>query len=530
MATPASAPAIHELLLCSSDETLSSSLALLTEISLGRLLEAKVHEYFNALGNKINEGRWENKEGDLFQKRVAEHALELNKISRGERLLNLFGILQQLSDTAAHDFNTRFDFSEAADDICSAAVRMLRDDKKSTFTGSDIGSMIEYQLTKLFGGMEIKLQQMSGEEREKLVNDVTKFVQGLPEDQQQFLTKKLGTNELSEAAIRKAIASGTMWTAFAAAVNFFGFTFYTTAAHLLAIISFHFLPFGVYIGLSSLIAVLSSGWMIPIAMIGGIWYIYRQNRNLKKAMVPLVVTTLCLSGMEKQGSEADLQQRTIDEAQKLWKDARAKRDQCRADTDQAQTVYNSARERLKGTCEQLQAARARGSSLTVELHAKDEELKEFLFESVQRLSTGDWGDELIQPANRIQNDCARLADAQDKKRGRSGFWGTIGGNLEFWSDSVNINQEIAAHKEELKIEALRVWGQTTKPSSPRALEILANLTDLGSQHKNVVETIQRLEREKEKESSAVTEANTALSQARVAQVTSESRYFGLAEV
>ena len=120
----------------------------------------------------------------------------------------------------------------------------------------------------------------------------------------------------------------------------------------------------------------------------------------------------------------------------------------------------------------------------------------------------------IDPAgrNRIQNDCARLADAQDKKQGRSGFWGTIVGNVGLWADSININQKIAAHKEELKTEALRVWGQTAKPSSPRALEILGNLAELGSQHKNVVETIQQLEREKEKESSAVTEANTALSQ------------------
>ena len=46
-----------------------------------------------------------------------------------------------------------------------------------------------------------------------------------------------------------------------------------------------------------------------------------------------------------------------------------------------------------------------------------------------------------------------------KKQGRSAFWGTIVGNVEFWSDSVNINQEITAHKEQLKIEALRVWGQ-----------------------------------------------------------------------
>jgi hypothetical protein len=530
MAASISAPVIHELLLCSSDETLSSSLALLTEISLGQLIGAKLHEYFNALENRISHGTWVNKEGDLFQKRVAEKAIVLNQISRGERLLVLLGTLQELSETSPHDFNTRFDFDEATDDVCSAAVRMLRDDKKSNFGGQNVDSMIEYQLTKLFGGMEIKLQQMSGQERDKLVNDVTKFVQGLPEEQQQFLTKRLGTNELSDAAIRKAIASGTMWTAFAAAVNFFGFAFYTTAAHVLAIISFHLLPFGVYVGLSSLIAVLSSGWILPIAVIGGIWYVHHQNKNLKKAMVPLVVTTLCLSGMEKQCSDAGLQQRTSEEALKLWKDARAERDKCRADTEKAQTVYNNANQRLKATCEQLQTARVRGSSLTSELHAKDEDLKEFLFENVQRLSTGDWGDELIQPANRIQDDCARLANAQDKKQGRSGFWDTIVGNVEFWSGSVNINHEIATHKEELKTKALCVWGQATKPSSPKALEILENLADLRSQHKNVVESIHRLERGKEEESSAVAEANTALSQARVAQVTSEGRYFGLAEV
>ena len=134
----------------------------------------------------------------------------------------------------------------------------------------------------------------------------------------------------------------------------------------------------------------------------------------------------------------------------------------------------------------------------MELHTKDEELKQFLFENVQRLSTGDWGDELIQPANRIQNDCARLADAQDKKQGRSGFWGTIVGNVGLWADSININQKIAAHKEELKTEALRVWGQTAKPSSPRALEILGNLAELGSQHKNVVRPSSNLKERKRK--------------------------------
>jgi hypothetical protein len=531
MAASVSAPAIHELLLCSSDETLSSSLALLTELSLGRLLGTKIHEYFNALGNKINEGTWDNKEGDLFQKRVAEKALELNNTStRGDRLLKLFGILQQLSGTAAHDFRTRFDFGEVADDLCSAAARMLRDDKKNDFTSSDVGSMIEYQIAKLFGGMEIKLEQVSGVQQEKLINDVTKFVQGLPKDQQRFLTQKLGTDDLSEAAIRKAIASGTMWIAFTAAVQFFGFAFYTTAAQLLAIISFHLLPFGAYIGLSSFIAVLASGWMLPIAMVGGIWYIHCKNKNLKQAMVPLVVTTLCLSGMEKQCSDPTLQQRTIDEALSLWKDARAVRDECRAETDEAQTVHNNAKQMLKTTREQLQAERVRDRSLTSELHTKDEELKELTFENVPTIATGAWGEELVLPAKRIQCDLDLLANARRKKEGRSGFWGTIDATMEWWGDSVSINRQIETHKEALKTETLCIWNRDTKLSSPKASEILTSLADLGSQHKKVIETIKQLEQEKGQESSALTEASTVLSQAKLAQIKSESYYFGLGEV
>lgn len=257
---------VSESLLSASDDSLSSSLALLSEISLADLMLSKAQELFERVDNKVNKGHWSS-DTDHFHEKVVAKSREFASLSRGERLLRSIGELQKLMDVDPRDLRTSFDLVEVADDIGSAAVNILRQeklkDKDAKFTGNDVASMIEFQMVKIFGHLNVRMEELSSTQQQGLVDRVREFVQSLPAEQQRFITDKLGTADLSQSAIRQAIASGAIWAAFAGAVQVFGFAFYTTAAQLLALVSLNMLPFGAYIGLSSTIAVLSSAWMLP---------------------------------------------------------------------------------------------------------------------------------------------------------------------------------------------------------------------------------------------------------------------------
>jgi hypothetical protein len=256
--------------------------------------------------------------------------------------------------------------------------------------------MIEYQMTKIFGGLNIRMEELSSTQQQSLVDRVREFLQSLPSDQQRFIMDKLGAADLSESAIRQAIASGAMWAAFAAAVQVFGFAFYTTAAHLLAIVSLHMLPFGAYVGLSSTIAVLSSPWMLPIFAGFGIWYYSRKNRGLRQSMAPLIVTSLCLSGMDMQARTPAHRQSAIDDALSLWAAARQTRDEKRSAAAAAKLDRDQAQSRLTATRNELAQARESKDKATSERNNLDQELARGVNAATDAIARGIWSSSFSQ--------------------------------------------------------------------------------------------------------------------------------------
>jgi hypothetical protein len=512
--------------LAASEDSLSSSLALLHELSLFNLLKSKAAEVTERIGNRINRGTWSS-DTNHFHEKVVAKSKEFAALSPGERLLQALGGLQTLMGIGPRDLRTSFDLSEVADDIGTAAVQILRRDKDAQFTGNDVGSMIEFQMTKIFGGLHISMAELSAKDQQTLVDRVREFLQSLPADQQRFIINKLGATDLSESAVRQAIASGAMWTAFAAAVQVFGFAFYTTAAHLLAIVSLHLLPFGAYVGLSSTIAVLSSAWMLPIFAGFGIWYYSRKNRGLRQSMAPLIVTSLCLSGMEMQTRMPGHQRTTVDEGLSLWADARATRDEKRALAASATTARDQARSRSNATRGELSLAQGKRAKATSERDSSQRELAQTVNAATDAIAKGTWSPSLAGSAARIQEIELRLWTARAKRDGKKGLWGVIGGYIEYGVDWVSIKSDLSSARAALVQQVTSAWRTEGMSYPANARSILESIDNATSQMLAIDGEINRLTALDRVQSLALDQASAALHQAEVARSTSEQRYYGL---
>ena len=337
---------LSDMFLSAPQEALASSLALLEELSLFSLMASKTLEILEKAGNRISRGTW-TADSDRFQEALATKTARNKCYSPGELLLRIWGELHTLTPVALRDFKSGMDFSEMAEDLSRAAANLLRSNKDSGFYGNDLPAMIEFQMSKMFGGLEVPLRHLPAGEQDKLVAKIQEFLQSLSSEQQRFIMDKLGTTQLTESAIRTAVTNGTMWAAFAGAVQVFGFAFYTTAAQLLAIVSLHLLPFGAYVGLSSFIAVEASPLFLPVLAGLGLYYYGRQNSQIRRSLVPVVITSLCLAGMEQQAKDPSYRSTLLEDAISLWADARAKRDTCRSEQAQAQGKLNALNRELE---------------------------------------------------------------------------------------------------------------------------------------------------------------------------------------
>jgi hypothetical protein len=523
------ASSVSECLLSASDDSLSSALALIQELSLFSLMWSKGAEFFEKVNNKINRGTW-SANSNHFHEKVVAKGKEFAGLSRGERLLKAIGELQQLMGVPPRDLRTSFDLAEAADDIGMGAVKILREDKEAKFSGNDVGGMIEFQITKIFGGLNITMAELSASEQKSLVDRVREFLQSLPSDQQRFIMEKLGAADLSESAIRQAIASGTMWTAFAAAVQVFGFAFYTTAAQLLAIVSLHLLPFGAYVGLCSTIAVLSSAWMLPIFAGLGIWYYGRKNRGLRLSMGPLIVTSLCLSGMDVQARPPMQPETAGEEALSLWRDARTVRDQKRAVSANARSVRDQAQVRLSATRNELAQAVARKAKSACERDSLDRQLAPEVIRAASAIAGGQWGSSLTTAAARILEIKQQIGNARQKRDQQTGFWKSLTGSAEHLLDSWSLNSQLSSANDALVQEVKSTWPKEGSKYSPNATSVLWKMEEKTSEILAADTDINRLTTQERAHSKQLDQASTELRSAESEQTASERRYFGLGTV
>ena len=74
-------------------------------------------------------------------------------------------------------------------------------------------------MNKMFGEIGKRFESLSSDKQQEVVDAVRRFIEDLPEAQREKLRKEIGADHVTDSYIRKAIVSGTLSTAFAAAVS-----------------------------------------------------------------------------------------------------------------------------------------------------------------------------------------------------------------------------------------------------------------------------------------------------------------------
>ena len=521
---------VPEPILAASGDVLRSSLALLSELSLFNLLIQKSADWFNSGCNLVTRQKWSS-DCNHFAEQLKAKTEEYADLSDGECLLRVLGELEKLMEAKPHDLRTRYDMVEIAEDLCAATVRMLPAEKSAKFNGSTPADLMDYQLGKTFAGLQVAVGKLSGAQQDQVFEAIREFIAKMPADKQQFIMKQLGASELTEAVIRTAMLNGTLWTAFAVAVQVFGFAFYMMAAQLLAIISFHLLPFGAYIGLSSLLAVLSSPWMLPIFLVFGGWLYSHQNTGLRKSAVPMILLTLWISGMEMEARPMTNAPKGVDEALRLWgvardcrdrhrqtaKDAKDRRDQAKAALDQTVSELNSAKSKKK-------AADARIKELTKSLAIET-------LSGVRAIAQGSWGLSDQAAARQVNEVEDRIARAKATVDSVQNWAERAWEKTKYWAGSyLKINAELTQVQNRL-VEQVKGRGMSETTSyPPQIVSIFRGIEEQRSRVIDAHQAIEKLENLKSWQNSALDLAKQAFSKADFSRIKCERRYYGLEAV
>ena len=103
----------------------------------------------------------------------------------------MLGELEKVVEVNPRDLRTRYDMSEVAEDLCMAAIEMLRADKSAKFGGSTPADLMDYQMGKTFAGLKIAVANLSGDQQGKVFEKVREFITEMPADQQEFIQRVL---------------------------------------------------------------------------------------------------------------------------------------------------------------------------------------------------------------------------------------------------------------------------------------------------------------------------------------------------
>ena len=294
--------------------------------------------------------------------------------------------------------------------------------------------MLRFLMNKMFGEIGRRFESLSSDKQQQVVDEVRKFIETLPETQKEQLRKELGSDQITDGFIRKAIVSGTLSTAFAAAVSVGGFAFYTGAVSLLAALAGLVgitLPFSFYIGLTSTIAVISNPLFVVPVLAGGGWWLYgRQNHKMRRRLAPLVVVQSVLAHLAGRSNGVD----HSDQALGLWQAAWAAVEQRRTELARAEAALACIRNELSSTTGSIRLLNGRRTQLGKDLDQIRLEVKKLCTAGAADIAHSAWGASIRESGQRLKN-CLDAVDASRHRRvepGFSGMFDRIGRTVDTW--------------------------------------------------------------------------------------------------
>ena len=492
---------------------LAAQLALLDQTTLAKLLKSKATDLFS------------NEKGE-FNRIVDEAARRLANESAAELVLRLLGALNAIFGIPARRYVAPRDFEDNGGEILARCLAVLRETEKD-FSGTDLQDMVRFLMNKMFGEIGKRFESLNNDKQQEVVDAVRKFIDELPEAQREMLRKETGADQITDSYIRKAIVSGTLSTAFAAAVSVGGFAFYTGAVSLLATLAGLVgltLPFSVYIGLTSTIAVISNPlFFVPVVAGGGWWLYSYQNHKMRRRLAPLVVAQSVLAYLGGGANGID----HADEALRLWQAAWTEVERSRAELVQAEHALAATQEdvnRTKNWIRVLNQRQEQQAKDACEIHTQ---MKALCVASANDIASAAWGDSVRDGGQKLKTCLGATERCRTRhvKQGISGVFDRIGRSMDTWDSE----QKTDAAATALTSAVIESNGQSPRYPAP-VNELLRRHGEIKAKQQ---ELVSELSKNRQKKAALETQESAEQQQRYKCQAErsrTESRYFGLSEI
>jgi hypothetical protein len=146
-------------------------------------------------------------------------------------------------------------------------------------------------------------------EREAFAVELSKRLQALPDDVKERIRSQAGLADLSDRALMQTGVIAAVGGALAGTVSLAGFAAYTTLTSALVgmagLFGLH-LPFVTFIYATSTLAFLSNPIFLGSALLlGGGLLMRRANRQIRDRLIPVMVATATIAGVEAGGVASD---------------------------------------------------------------------------------------------------------------------------------------------------------------------------------------------------------------------------------
>jgi hypothetical protein len=216
--------------------------------------------------------------------------------------------LLELSGKSIHSDVSIAELHELGHHVEQQAIIRLRE-KDKNFQGETLDDMVSYVVKTLIDDLMSRFDDLSDEEKDKLVGNLTHSFEKLDGEAKAIICEKLKTDEITEETVRRAINAGMLAGGIAGLVGISGFAAYTTITSVLSVLSFGLLPFSGYIFATSLLAFATKFYVIvPALLVGGSWLSSRANEKINDRLFPIFVSlTIISSSSQDRNRSAEIE-------------------------------------------------------------------------------------------------------------------------------------------------------------------------------------------------------------------------------
>ncbi|UQZ34847.1 hypothetical protein C2I18_15705 [Paenibacillus sp. PK3_47] len=483
---------------------------------------------FNMIANKTKD--LFNKEVDHSQQQLDQEIAKLRHIDDDTLRLQLFLHMTKEFELAGSHYNTSYEIEHKCGEILHKAhtYQLKKDKNYSTFVLRNSHLPVDsqlalYQMQSILGSIGGELNNLTADQQDDFTDQIEKFIESLPLEQQQKIKEKLNIDAVTNSTIKRVIMTQGSAVLLTVIVEIAGFAAYTTLTSLIAgtagLIGLT-LPFGVYMTATSVLSVLTGP--IGLILMGGASGVMMltQSKKVKKTLLQMGIVQLMLPVLlddsNVYGYDAVINQ---------WNEHYHKQTGMLELISSHQEEYTSIARNLKTTEDYISA---NNQQLMENIRAYNT-IVEQLAGSLERVSDYEMTDSFRQKNMTIESLVGKLQIKREsvaRNKSAFSFMDKVSGmfsNLSLENDMKKIKQQLQELRKEQAVELITFRPVSLRHECDQARTLL-------EEKKEILERLAALREQKRTIEQQLSAVNSKLRQEQEALRSLQKEIYGLGDI